>query len=287
MPELPEVEIVKQSLVKKVINKKINRVVIYNRNLRFKIDKNLEKNIKNKQIVDISRKSKYLIIHLNEGKFLLIHFGMSGTLHLSNNEFSNKITNLSFYNKQRLPKKHNHIVFFFSKFKLIYNDPRRFGFVKLLYSDQELKSFLRKYGPEPMDVSFNFNYLKKKIKGSKKKIKNLLLDQEFISGIGNIYASEILYYSKIRPNKIGRRVKNSEIKQIEKFSKHVLKKAIKKGGSSIRNFINSEGLDGSYQKEFKVYDREGKECSTRKCNGFIKKIVISNRSTFYCKNCQK
>ena len=162
MPELPEVEIVKQSLEKKVINKKINRVVIYNRNLRFKIDKNLEKNIKNKQIVDISRKSKYLIIHLNEGKFLVIHFGMSGTLHLSNNKFSNKITNLSFYNKQRLPKKHNHIVFFFSKFKLIYNDPRRFGFVKLLSSDQELKSFSRKYGPEPMDASFNFNYLKKK-----------------------------------------------------------------------------------------------------------------------------
>ena len=287
MPELPEVEIVKQSLEKSIIFQKINDVLIKNRNLRFKIQNNFKNLLKNKKIVKVSRRSKYLIVHLEKEQFLIIHFGMSGTLHLLNNNNNNKYTNLSFYHSKTIPKKHNHVSIQFSKFKIIYNDPRRFGFMKVLFSEKELNDFFIGYGPEPLSSNFNFDYLKKKLKNKKKNIKSLLLDQIFISGIGNIYANEILFYSKINPYKKGKNLNNYEIQNIIKFSKYVLKKAIKKGGSTIKNFKNAKGYSGSFQKEFKVYERENEKCLKKNCKGIIKKIVISNRSTFLCKYCQK
>ena len=287
MPELPEVEIVKQSLEKSIIFQKINDVLIKNRNLRFKIQNNFKNLLKNKKIVNVSRRSKYLIVHIEKEQFLIIHFGMSGTLHLLNNNNNNKYTNLSFYHSKTIPKKHNHVSIQFSKFKIIYNDPRRFGFMKVLFSEKELNDFFIGYGPEPLSSNFNFDYLKKKLKNKKKNIKSLLLDQIFISGIGNIYANEILFYSKINPYKKGKNLNNYEIQNIIKFSKYVLKKAIKKGGSTIKNFKNAKGYSGSFQKEFKVYERENEKCLKKNCKGIIKKIVISNRSTFLCKYCQK
>ncbi len=286
MPELPEVEIVKQSLKKSILFQKINDVLINNRNLRFKIQNNFRNLLKNKKIIKVSRKSKYLVIHFENEKFLIIHFGMSGTLHLlkSNNK---NYTNLSFYHSKKLPKKHNHIIMFFSDFKIIYNDPRRFGFLKFIFSKKKLIFFFLKYGPEPLSSKFNYSYCKKKLKNKKKNIKSLLLDQNFVSGIGNIYASEILFYSKINPNKKGKKLKKNEIINIVKFSKYVLKKAIKRGGSTIKNFKNVKGNEGKFQKEFKVYDRESKKCLKKNCNGIIKRIIISNRSTFLCKYCQK
>ena len=287
MPELPEVEIVKQSLEKSIIFQKINDVLIKNRNLRFKIQNNFKNLLKNKKIVKVSRRSKYLIVHLEKEQFLIIHFGMSGTLHLLNNDKNNQYTNLSFYHSKTVPRKHNHVSIKFSKFKIIYNDPRRFGFMKILFSKKELNDFFINYGPEPLSPNFNLNYFKKKMKNKKKNIKNLLLDQIFISGIGNIYANEILFYSKINPYKKGKNLNSYEIRNLIKFSKYVLKKAIKKGGSTIKNFKNAKGHSGSFQKEFKVYDRENEKCLKKNCKGIIKKIVISNRSTFLCKYCQK
>ena len=125
------------------------------------------------------------------------------------------------------------------------------------------------------------------MKNKKKNIKSLLLDQIFISGIGNIYANEILFYSNINPYKKGKNLNSYEIRNLIKFSKYVLKKAIKKGGSTIKNFKNAKGYSGSFQKEFKVYERENEKCLKKNCKGIIKKIVISNRSTFLCKYCQK
>tara|TARA_B100000287_G_scaffold429547_1_gene483087 strand:- start:1222 stop:2085 length:864 start_codon:yes stop_codon:yes gene_type:complete len=286
MPELPEVEIVKQSLIKGVQFKKITDVIIKNRNLRFKIEKNLKNKILNKNINSIYRKSKYLILKFDKNEFLIIHFGMSGTLHKIKDNFKLK-TNLSFYHSKNLPKKHNHIYFIFKNFKIIYNDPRRFGFIKYFNSHQKLNNFFKNYGPDPFEKSFNIKYLKKKLKDKKKNIKNLLLDQKFISGIGNIYANEILFYSKINPFKKGENISNYEINKILKISKSVLNKAIKKGGSSIRDFKNSKGKKGSYQEEFAVYGREKKNCKSRNCNFKIIKINISNRSTYICNNCQK
>ena len=287
MPELPEVEIIKQSLQKSVINKKINKVLIKNRNLRFRIQRGLEKELNNNKISHISRKSKYLIIHFKNKRFLVIHFGMTGTLHLIKKKKNYQNTNLSFYHSTNLPKKNNHIFFFFDNFKLIYNDPRRFGFIKFFFNKNELLKYFANKGLEPLDSSFNLEYVKKKILNRKKNIKNIFLDQSLISGIGNIYANEILYYSKINPNKKVNKLKDDEIKKIIKFSKYVLKQAIYKGGSSIKDFKNIKGNSGSYQKEFRVYDREGESCSTKNCIGTIKKILISNRSTFLCKYCQK
>ena len=286
MPELPEVEIIKQSLIKSVQFKKITNVIIKNRNLRFKIERNLKKKIINKKINNVSRKSKYLILKLDKNEYFVIHFGMSGTLHKvkNNNRFE---TNLSFYHLNNLPKKHNHIYFLFKGFKIIYNDPRRFGIIKYFKTYEQFKYFFRNYGPDPFQKKFNKEYIKKNLRNKKKNIKNLLLDQKFISGIGNIYANEILFYSKINPFKKGKDISNLEISKFIRITKFVLNKAIKKGGSSIRDFKNTKGKKGSYQDDFAVYDRENKKCKSKTCNSKIIKINISNRSTFICNYCQK
>ena len=286
MPELPEVEIVKQSLEKTIVSKKINKFIIFNRNLRFKVQKDLGKLIEKKKIVRLIRVSKYLIIEFKNNCYLLIHLGMSGTLHLVKDGNILK-TNLSFYHSSNLPKKHNHIEFNFSKFKIIYNDPRRFGFIKYFSSNIKLDVYLSKLGIEPLDKNFNFNYLKKQLINKGKNIKNFLLDQKYVAGIGNIYANEILFCSKIHPLRLCKTLKNEEIERIVYSSKRVLERAIKKGGSSIRNFKNSIGKTGNYQKEFRVYDQETKKCTSMNCKGKIRKISISNRSSYFCKICQK
>ena len=142
MPELPEVEIVKQSLNKKIKSSTIKKVLVRNRNLRFKIPSNFEKNLKNKVVIKIKRLSKYIILELSNQIYLIIHLGMSGTIHLINKDSKNSFTNTSFYSTRKLPKKHNHIEILFSNFKIIYNDPRRFGFFKIINGKKELKHFL-------------------------------------------------------------------------------------------------------------------------------------------------
>ena len=286
MPELPEVEIIKQSLKKKIKDKKIIKVVVRNRNLRFKLQNDFEKNLTNRIINQISRISKYLILIFDNHKYCIIHLGMSGTIHLINKNQNRKMTNLSFYQSKILPKKHNHIEIIFSKFKIIYNDPRRFGFFKLICNKKKLDLYFKKIGPEPLSNKFNYKYLKNSLKNRKKNIKNLLLDQNFISGIGNIYANEILFYSKINPIKNGYKIKKNEIIKLIKYSKIVLNLAIKFGGSSIRDFKSTSGSYGSFQKEFKIYGKEGENCSKKNCSDKIIKIYQSNRSTFFCKSCQ-
>mgnify|MGYP001436256927 FL=1 len=286
MPELPEVEIVKQSLEKSILYKKINKVLVKNRNLRFKVEKNLNKFISKKKILKVLRRSKYIILNFHKNQFLLIHFGMSGTLHLVRNNNSKK-TNLSFYHSINLPQKHNHIVIFFNNFKLVYNDPRRFGYFKFFKNLDTLNYYFSNLGLEVLDKRLNLNYLKKVIKNKNKNIKNFLLDQKYIAGIGNIYANEILYYSKINPYKNVNKLNYLELKKIIYFSKLVIKKAIKKGGSSIKDFKNIRGKSGLFQNEFKVYNRENKKCLNKTCLEKIIKVFISNRSSYFCKNCQK
>ena len=286
MPELPEVEIVKKSLKKNVKDKKILDVIVINRNLRFKVDKDFEKILKNRKIKNVNRYAKNIIVELNGNIYVIIHLGMTGTFHLIRNNIL-KNTNLSFYQSKDLPIKHNHIILIFKKFRVIYNDPRRFGFFKLLKDKESFKLYLNNIGYEPLDKNFNLKYLKKSILFRKKCIKSILLDQKIISGIGNIYANEILFHSGLNPRKKGIKLKDFELKYLYKYSKLVLKKAILKGGSSIRDFRNTEGAKGSFQDNFKVYNKDDHNCPNKKCNYKIKKINISNRSTFYCENCQK
>ena len=287
MPELPEVEIVKQSLAKKIQKKKIEEVIINNRNLRFKIPLKFEKILQDKIVKKVTRFSKYLILNFSDGSFCLIHLGMSGTIHLIKKNNFDKSTNTSFYNSPNLPNKHNHVEIQFHDLKVVYNDPRRFGFFKFINNKQELINRFNHLGPEPFFKKFNLRYLLKYFLNKKKDIKSFLLDQKFVSGIGNIYASEILFLSKINPTKYAMKLSKEDCKKIISFSKSVLNKAIKKGGSSIRNFKNTSGKSGNFQKEFKVYQRENLNCTRNKCNGIIKKIYISNRSTFFCNTCQK
>ena len=287
MPELPEVEIVKQSLSKKIEQKRIKKVIIKNRNLRFKIPLKFEKLLEQKKIKKVTRFSKYLILNFNDNSFCLIHLGMSGTIHLINKHIINKFTNTSFYNSPELPKKHNHVEIQFNDMSVIYNDPRRFGFFRFIDNPKELKKRFNHLGPEPFFLSFNLKYLLNFFINKKKDIKSFLLDQKFVSGIGNIYASEILFLCKINPNTYAMKLSKNDCKKIIYYSKSVLKKAIEKGGSSIRDFKNTEGKNGSFQKEFKVYQRENQGCLRKNCHGKIKKIFISNRSTFFCNICQK
>ena len=286
MPELPEVEIVKQSLDKNIKFKKIKKVIVRNRNLRLKIPKNFETLLKNKNVEKISRFSKYIILHLSGGLFCIIHLGMSGTIHLVKQYKKNKFTNLSFYQSSILPNKHNHVEIQFENFNIIYNDPRRFGFFELVKKKEELSRRFNYFGPEPFSKLFNLNYIENYFKYKKKNIKDFLLDQKFVSGIGNIYASEILFLSKVNPQKMAQKLTKNECKKIIYFSRLVLKKAIKYGGSSIRDFKNISGSDGSFQKEFKVYQREDLNCLNYNCLGKIKKKTISKRSTFFCNKCQ-
>ena len=287
MPELPEVEIVRESLNKKIKRKIIKKVIIRNRNLRFKIPVDFESFLKGKKIIKVSRFSKYLIIHFQNKDYCLIHLGMSGTIHIVNKKKPLKFTNTSFYHSPFLPKKHNHVEFIFDDIKVIYNDPRRFGFFEILNNYQNLQKRFNTMGPEPFSEKFNINYVINYFKKKNKDIKSFLLDQRFVSGIGNIYASEILFASKIYPFKKAGKLSKNECLNIILNSKKILQQAINKGGSSIRDFKDVSGNKGTFQKEFRVYQQDGTYCKHPKCKGIIKKKITLNRSTFFCISCQK
>ena len=287
MPELPEVEIVRESLNKKIRQKKVENVLVRNRNLRFKIPLNFENFLRYQKILEVSRFSKYLIFRLSNKSFCLLHLGMSGTIHILCSRKKNLVTNTSFYSSPILPKKHNHVEIIFKNLRLVYNDPRRFGFFQILKNENSLKKRFLNLGPEPFDRKFNEKYIYSSLRNKEKNIKNFLLDQNFVSGIGNIYANEILFLSKIRPTQKGATLNEKDCKKIAKNSQKVLRDAIDKGGSSIRDFKNTLGKKGNFQKKFNVYGRNGLNCKRLRCQGIIKKKVISNRSTFYCSTCQK
>ncbi len=286
MPELPEVEIVKRSLYKMINNAKIVDIKIKNKNLRYKIDKDLCKNLVSEKILNISRRSKYLIFHFRK-KILLVHLGMTGKFLLTSRK-DNKIFRTSFYYDLNILKKHNHLYLYLNNgLVVIYNDVRKFGFFKL-YDIKNLSKIicLKKLGPDPLGKFFSEEYFKNFIKRRKKNIKNLLMDQNFVAGLGNIYVNEALFLSKIIPIKSCKKLKDKQIKKLIINIKKILKKSIYNGGSSIRDFKSTNGKIGKFQQYFCVYGRENKKCVRNYCDGKIKKIFISNRSSFYCQKCQ-
>ena len=284
MPELPEVEITKKTLQKYVQDQYITDVKIKNYNLRYKINKNFRKNVIKKKIKKITRRSKYLIFHLSDKTFFIIHLGMTGRILVGKN---NTLLDTSFYSSNSSINKHNHLYFFFKKYVMIYNDTRRFGFIKFYTEGELLKSsHLIHLGVEPLSKSLNFCYFKERIKGFKKSIKNTLMDQSFICGLGNIYVNEALFISKISPGRMSFKIKDNEIILLIKSIKKILKKSIVFGGSTIKDFHNSEGKSGQFQNFFKVYGKEGQGCPRSSCNGTIQRSVISSRATFFCTKCQ-
>ena len=286
MPELPEVEIVKRSLLKIANKAKIKDIKVFNKNLRYKISKNFSKQLINEKITKISRRSKYLIFHFRK-KVLLLHLGMTGKILILRKK-DNALFKTSFYYDLNIIPKHNHVYFLLDNgFALIYNDVRRFGYFKY-YFKKKLNdiSFLKNLGPEPLTNNFNEKYFKNFIKNKKKNIKSLLMDQTFVSGLGNIYVNEVLFMSKINPARACYNLDVQNINQLIKQTKLILRKSIMNGGSTIKDFKNSLGKSGTFQQFFKVYGKTNENCSRISCNGKINKILIQNRATFYCSNCQ-
>tara|TARA_B100000579_G_C22636134_1_gene759131 strand:- start:58 stop:927 length:870 start_codon:yes stop_codon:yes gene_type:complete len=287
MPELPEVEVVRRSLSNFIPGLKINKVNIFNSNLRFKISKNLKKNVEKQKITSISRRAKFLLIKLQNNKVILIHLGMTGKIFIKNKKTESTLVT-SFYYDNKFKKKHNHLILYLNNStELIYNDVRKFGFIKILEFDQlQYNQHIYKLGPEPLSKNFNYNYLLSAVRKCKKNVKNFLMDQKYISGLGNIYANEILFSSSINPRKLVKKISNGEVVKIVFNTKKILMRSIQLGGSSIRDFNTVSGQKGKYQEMFMVYDRENKLCRKKKCNGRVKKIYINNRSTFFCNKCQ-
>ena len=289
MPELPEVEVVKRSLINKTQNLIVTAVKINDGKLRYKIDRNKIKKIIGLKFKKISRRSKYLLFFFNKDIVMLVHLGMTGKFFFINHKRTKYKTSFYYNINNDKDKKHDRVIFILSKNqKLIYNDIRKFGFIKLIKRNNLDQSIhLKHLGPEPLSTIFNFGYFKKYIMGKERTIKDLLMDQKFISGLGNIYVNEILFLSGVKPSKKIKKLSFIEIKKIIKLTKKVIKKAIILGGSSIRDFSSSSGKKGTFQQYFSVYGKKGEKCIKENCKGTIIKIVISNRSTFHCTKCQK
>ncbi len=288
MPELPEVEVVKKSLESQIKNLTIKSVIINDGNLRYKVKKNDIKKIIGSKIINIKRRSKYLLFVLDKRFSIIVHLGMTGKFFIIKKNHNRQKTSF-YYDVQNYSEKHNRVIFILSKkIKLIYNDIRKFGFIKILSLKKINESqHLKTLGPEPFDNFFNLRYFKNFILGKNRSVKDLLMDQKFLSGLGNIYVNEILFFSKIKPSRKINRLKDEEIKKIILNTRKIIKKAIILGGSSIKDFTNSIGKKGNFQQHFKVYGKKGKKCSNSDCNGTIKKVAILQRATFFCSVCQK
>lgn len=286
MPELPEVEVTRRTLLKFIENKVIKNIKINNPNLRFKIPANFKKIVTGQKIIRVLRRSKYILIYLKNDYVMIAHLGMSGKFIIKNN-YSKDFLKTNYYSNE-FSSKHNHLEFFFSNnLKVIYNDPRRFGFFLLdKISKLNVNKFLSKLGPEPLGKDLKKDYLILKTKATQRTIKTLLMDQRFISGIGNIYANEILFLAKIKPNKISSKLSLVDIGRLHPSIGKVLKRALKLGGSSIKDFKSSVGEKGRFQNEFKVYDREDLKCLRTGCSGLIARVVSQGRASFFCDECQ-
>ena len=272
MPELPEVETVRRALLLKLKGRTIKEITILHNNVFENQDiKNVKEQIKNQTINDISRRGKWLEFILDD-YYLLSHLRMEGK-----------------YVYRKLDdavEKHQHVLFNIDdEFSLRYRDVRKFGKMHLVKKDELDKSPLSKLGLEPWDKNLSIKYLKERYEKKTLPIKTVLLDQEIIVGIGNIYADEILFLSKINPHKKAKELNEKELQSIIDNTKKVLDKAIKEGGTTIRSYTSEEGVTGLFQNSLNVHQKEGKECPI--CKNTIIREKIGGRSTYFCPQCQK
>lgn len=272
MPELPEVETVRKALLLKLQNKKIINITILHNNVFNKNNiEEVKQKIKNQTINDIKRRGKWLVFEL-DNYYLLSHLRMEGKY--------------LYRNKSQKVEKHELVIFNINnEFELRYKDVRKFGKMELVEKDKLNESSLKKLGYEPWDKNLTIAYLKEKYKNKNIPIKTLLLDQSIIVGIGNIYADEILFLSKINPHIKGKDLTEKNLKDIIENTKKVLEKAIKEGGTTIRSYTSEEGVTGLFQNDLNVHMKENEPCLV--CKTKIKKDKIGGRSSYYCSNCQK
>lgn len=275
MPELPEVETIKTSLINaNIINGKITEIFRSQYKLRTASTLDL-KELTNLTIKKISRRARYLMIELDNQTSLIIHLGMSGRLLLKTTSPTTKHDHFALKINYQNDEKW-----------LIFNDPRRFGLIDLI-DNQNIKQhqLLAKLGPEPLSIDFNHQYLANKLANKNINIKTSLMDNQIVVGVGNIYANESLFLSKILPLRSSKSINDAEIKNLVKSIKFILNQAIANKGSSINDYVDADGNIGNFQNNFKVYGRMNQNCI--KCSNKIEKVMQNGRSSFFCQKCQK
>jgi formamidopyrimidine-DNA glycosylase len=277
MPELPEVESLRRILSRSAVGRTIVGARIGTLPLRRRVTPDFGAQITGRIIERISRRAKYLMFELSGDAIILAHLGMSGSITHRHGDFD----------AREFDAKHDHLEFALDDAtRLVYNDPRRFGMVRLVTrNDLATIAELKGIGPEPLSADFNADYLAEEARGKKVAIKNLIMDQKIVAGVGNIYASEILFHAGVRPTRRAGRVKRPEIDLIAEFTPKILRAAIGSGGTTFRSYRDSRGKPGAFSKRLMVYGREGEPCHV--CGTPIRNVVVGQRASFYCPKCQR
>jgi len=271
LPELPEVETTRRGIEPHIKGCKVNKLVIRQAQLRWPISEELSSTLPGEKIIDVQRRGKYLLLRSSQGT-LIIHLGMSGSLRV----LSSKIS----------PAKHDHVDLVLGNGKLLrYNDPRRFGCWLWQAGDPQQHPLLASLGPEPLGDEFTPDYLWQRSRGRSAPVKTFIMDSHIVVGVGNIYANEALYMAGINPRRKAKNVSRLRYIALVDSIKTVLTRAIQVGGTTLRDFTNSNGDPGYFKQSLQVYGRGGQAC--RKCGKELQEIRLGQRSTVYCANCQK
>ena len=293
MPELPEVETVRRGLQPAMEGARFDEVLQRRPDLRFPLPKDFVKRLRGKTVRGLGRRAKYLLADLSSDEVLLMHLGMSGSFRVSHE--SGEATPGEFHHERSKDANHDHIVFRMSSGATVtFNDPRRFGFMKLISrSAMDDEPMLRSLGPEPLGNEFDAAMLAQACRGKSTSLKAALSDQRVVAGLGNIYVCEALHRAHVSPKrKASTLLERNDAPHPRALAlvdaiKAVLNDAIKAGGSSLRDHRQTDGDLGYFQHSFRVYDRAGEKCPTKGCKGTIRRIVQGTRSTFFCPVCQK
>jgi formamidopyrimidine-DNA glycosylase len=293
MPELPEVETVRLGLVPAMEGARFVKVEARRPDLRWPFPKDFVTRLEGKTVTGLGRRAKYLLADLSSGDVLIMHLGMSGSFRVGKD--GAEAMPGDFHHERSKAAAHDHVVFHMSSgASITFNDPRRFGFMKLVPRAKfDEEPLLRRIGPEPLGNEFGAALLARACRGKKTSLKAALSDQRVVAGLGNIYVCEALHRAHLSPKRRASTIaeKNGEANDrasaLADAIKAVLSDAIKAGGSSLRDHRQTDGELGYFQHSFRVYDREGEKCPTRGCKGKIRRIVQTGRSTFFCPVCQK
>lgn len=283
MPELPEVETVRRGLAPVMEGQRILCARVNRPDLRWPFPKDMASRLAGETVLRLRRRSKYLLADLSSDETLLVHLGMSGRILVSGDQQGR------FVYAHPAPEKHDHVVIDLgSGARITFNDPRRFGAMDLISTqDAESHALLRKLGPEPLGNGFHESYLAEALRGRDTPLKAALLDQRTVAGLGNIYVCEALCRARISPRRRARNLSRRRAALLVPAIRDVLNDAIGAGGSSLRDYRQADGELGYFQHRFDVYGREGQPCRNEGCDGFVRRIVQSGRSTFYCPRCQR
>jgi formamidopyrimidine-DNA glycosylase len=293
MPELPEVETVRRGLAPAMEGARFEAVVAHRGDLRWPLPADFVQRLQGQTVTGLGRRAKYLLADLSSGDVLLMHLGMSGSFRVMRD--GKAATPGVYYHERSNFGAHDHVVFRMSSGATVaFNDPRRFGCMKLIPRTKlDDEPLLRALGPEPLGNAFDAAMLARACRGKRTSIKAALLDQRIVAGLGNIYVCEGLHRARISPKRAASTLATRSgapqprTEALVESIRAVLNDAIAAGGSSLRDHRRTSGELGMFQHNFRVYDREGERCPTRGCNGTIRRIVQTGRSTFFCPVCQK